>query len=71
MLTQLKRYYFINKLGSSSKYVGVSYSKKSKKWASELTLNRKTTVFGRFDTEIEAAEAREKGLIELSAKQKV
>ena len=41
----------------TSKYVGVSYHKRSKKYQSSIYLNGKSTFIGRFDTEEEAHKA--------------
>jgi len=56
---------------TSSKYKGVYYSKKYKKWVAKLTLNRKTIHIGHFDNEDDAGQAynnkiRELGLEEVS-----
>lgn len=39
----------------SSNYVGVHWSKSSKKWASQITINKKRTHLGYFDNEIDAS----------------
>jgi len=44
---------------STSKYVGVCYAKQDKKWRSELMFNGKKVFSKTFDTEIEAAKARD------------
>lgn len=49
----------------SSKYRGVSYSNNEKKWIAQICHNYKREVIGRFDTEIEAAEAYNKRALEL------
>lgn len=41
----------------SSKYTGVSFDKKNKKWRSSITINKKQINLGRFNTEIEAYNA--------------
>lgn len=45
--------------GSSSKYVGVSFYKKSNKWACNITINGKIKSLGYYDTEEEAARVRD------------
>jgi len=42
---------------SSSKYVGVSWDKKNKKWISRIRVNKSNKYLGGFDTEIEASNA--------------
>lgn len=42
---------------STSKYVGVSWDKFSKKWKSEICLNGKRMTLGRYATELEAFDA--------------
>ncbi len=44
---------------SSSKYIGVSWDKSKNKWAVYITTNSKHKFLGRFNTEIEAAKARD------------
>jgi hypothetical protein len=41
----------------TSKYTGVSWSKRKKKWISQITINRKTIKLGIFVNELEASEA--------------
>lgn len=43
-------------LKSTSKYIGVSWSKKSKKWTSAITVKSKSYYLGRFDKEKDARE---------------
>lgn len=43
----------------SSKYIGVSFDKKSKKWKAQIRPNGKQIYLGRFDDEIEAAKVRD------------
>lgn len=45
------------KPNSSSKYVGVSYIKSSKKWYACIQINRKTINLGSYNTELEARNA--------------
>lgn len=46
-----------NRKESSSKYRGVSYNKKSKKWRAGIEVSGKSINLGNFDNEAEAAEA--------------
>jgi len=46
-------------VGSSSKYVGVCWHKKDKKWQAAIAINGKQTHLGQFDNEIDAAIARD------------
>lgn len=50
---------------SSSKYYGVGFSKKSKKWRSRISYNHKEYYLGEHDEEIEAAKAYNEKAIEL------
>lgn len=50
----------------TSKYVGVSYIKNDKKWQSSITLDGITKYLGSFNTEYEAAVARNKKTLELN-----
>ena len=50
---------------TSSKYIGVSYSKYASKWSSLITFEKKRYNIGNFSTEKEAAEAYNKKAIEL------
>lgn len=43
----------------SSKYIGVRFHKKSNKWEANIYVNNKHTYLGIFETEIEAAKARD------------
>jgi hypothetical protein len=47
----------------SSSYIGVSYSKKIKKWRARITNNGIETHIGSFKTEIEASQARDNYII--------
>jgi hypothetical protein len=53
-------------LNSSSRYVGVDYHKKDKKWRARIEINRKSIYLGKYDSEIEAKNAYELKLIEVS-----
>lgn len=44
---------------STSKHIGVSYCKKSRKWVSSIRVNQRKICIGYFDDEIEAAKARD------------
>ena len=46
----------------SSKYVGVYWDKRNEKWQSRAKVGRVLKCFGRYNTELEAHEARQKGL---------
>jgi len=48
---------------TSSKYTGVCYHKPSKKWASEIRIDKKRLYLGRFNTEEEAHQAYLKALV--------
>ena len=50
----------------SSKYLGVSWSKKRKKWTTQLNINKKRTYLGAFDTELEAHDVYQNKLKELN-----
>lgn len=45
---------------SISKYVGVSFDKKNKKWVAQLKINNKIVYYKRFDNELDAAKNRDK-----------
>jgi hypothetical protein len=49
--------------GYTSKYIGVSWVKKIKKWKSNITINGKTKYLGSFDNEDDAAIARDQATI--------
>ena len=53
-------------LKSTSKYVGVHWSKLKKKWCSKIKVNGKGKRLGLFDTEIEASEYYENALYNIS-----
>lgn len=48
---------------STSKYLGVCFDKKSNKWISYITINKKTIKLGRFNDESEAAKVRNEATI--------
>jgi hypothetical protein len=52
-------------VGSSSKYIGVCWHKKDKKWQAAISVNKKQKYLGQFDCPIKAAIARDKKAIEL------
>lgn len=56
---------------SSSKFVGVSYSKVKKKWIAQIGINYKTKVLGAFDEELHAAAAYQDALREMIKKGEV
>ena len=53
-------------LNSSSKYTGVHWNKQSGKWKSVILINGKTFFLGRFHDELEASEAYQAKLKEIS-----
>ena len=48
------------KINTTSKYRGVSYNKKKKRWRAQLSINNKKKQIGYFRDEIEAAKAYDK-----------
>ena len=50
------------KSNGTSKYVGVSWRKKSNKWVAQIKMNRKKYHLGLFNNEIDAAEAYNEAL---------
>jgi hypothetical protein len=52
--------------GSTSNYVGVSFSKRDKNWVAKIMLEGKTAFYKRFETELQAVHAREEQVIELN-----
>lgn len=48
-----------SKAGSSSKYVGVCWHKKDKKWQAAIAIDGKQAHLGQFDSEVDAAVARD------------
>ena len=51
----------------SSQYKGVSWNKAGKKWTAQMRINEKLKHLGSFKCELEASEAYQKALRELSA----
>ena len=51
--------------GCSSKYIGVSFDKQTKRFSAKICVNFKKIWLGRFESEIEAARARDKKAIEV------
>ncbi len=56
----------LSRRGGSSKYVGVYFSKSTNKWASKIKVGRKEIWIGRFKNEIDAHNAYQNKLKELS-----
>ena len=54
----------VKRKGSTSKYLGVSWSKERKKWCAYVTYNKKHYGIGRFTNEVDAAKAYDKFIIE-------
>ena len=54
-----------NKSKHSSNYKGVSFHSRDRIWESHITVNKKQYYVGRFNSEIEAAHARDLKAIEL------
>ena len=52
------------KSGTSSKYIGVSRCKQTNKWLSIIKIHGKAKNLGRYSTEVEAAMARDKYIVE-------
>ena len=62
--------------GTTSKYIGVSWESKRKKWKVEIKINQKRHYLGRYDSEIEALNARnifiiDNGLIEFQIQKEI
>jgi hypothetical protein len=60
-----------DKKGGSSEYTGVSWSKATSKWRSQLTVQGKVLHLGYFEFELDAAEAYQKALKVILANPKV
>ena len=56
---------FLNEKKDSSKYVGVCWSKKRKKWLAQIYHNKKQIWFGSFENEKDAAKAVNSKCMEL------
>lgn len=57
-----------DKIGGTSKHVGVSWNKEMKKWYSCIRINSKTKSLGLFTCELEASEAYQKKLKQITNK---
>lgn len=55
----------------SSKYIGVSWSKRDKKWQSFIYLNKKQKHIGRYNDEIKAAKVRDQYIIDNNLQNKI
>jgi hypothetical protein len=53
-------------LKSSSRYVGVDYHKKDRKWRARIVIDKKSVYLGMFNSEIEAKNAYQSKLKEIS-----
>ena len=51
-----------DKKGYTSEYIGVSWSEGRNKWVAQIRINNKQTYLGRFNNELEAAEAYQTAL---------
>jgi len=56
---------------SSSKYVGVNYNPRLKKWRSRIIIDKKPIYLGTFDTELEASEYYENALISIKNNEEI
>ncbi len=65
----LESFYLLNVFKKTSKYKGISFDKKTKKWKAYDIKNRKSIHLGYFETELEAFESREKYLKNLDISQ--
>lgn len=54
-----------DKINGSSKFVGVSWNKRAKKWMSSIRIKGKLKYLGYFDDEVEASNAYQKELEKL------
>jgi len=52
----------------TSKYVGVSFSKRGGRWVAQISFNKKKKHLGYFDTELEASNVYQKELLTRSSR---
>lgn len=62
-ITQRNRSRVKQESESSSRYKGVSYDKSTGKWRSRILINYKTIYLGRYNNELEAAQAYDKAAL--------
>ena len=54
-----------SRVGSSSRYLGVCWDARRKRWLAQIRLNRKTISLGRYDDESDAARAYDEAAVKL------
>lgn len=64
MMTASKNSSNQNKDGKTSKYIGVHWNKTIKKWLSKINYNKKNKHLGVYTNEIDAAQARDKFILD-------